>query len=288
LAVLNPEEKLVRKTIFVVVLLAVSPLLFAQQALNNDAVIKLVKAGLGDDLIVTTVSASAGSYDISADGLIALKNAGVSDKVVAAIVSKASAPVPAAAPAAAAMSAPVPPDPDDPAAPHDPGVYLLTTSADGKQKMLFIDRAGAGGEKMHRGFASASMAAQIPGAHASARSVDGKPVFYMYFPSTTENGGLGGAGLITSPSQFSLLTLDVKKDHRETAVAKISGFGSMSMGNDSKKTSLIDTVRVRSGVYKVSPSESLKPAEYAFIASTNAAGAAGGTVVIYDFGIDSK
>jgi hypothetical protein len=269
--------------------MAISPLLFAQQALNNDAVIKLVKAGLSDDLIVSTVSASAGAYDISADGLIALKSAGVSDKVVAAIVAKASAPAPAPAAAPTVAAALVVPDPDDPAAPHDPGIYLLTTSADGKQKMLFIDRAGAGGEKMHRGFSSASMAAQIPGAHASARSVDGKPVFYMYFPSTSDNGGLGGAGLITSPSQFSLLTLDVKKDHRETAVAKISGFGGMSVGNDTKKTSLFDSVRVRSGVYKVSPKESLKPDEYAFLASSNVAGSAtGGTVVIYDFGVDAK
>lgn len=276
-----------RKFILAAVLLAIGPWLIAQTALNNDSIVKLVKAGLSDDLIVSTINGSAGNYNTSADGIIALKTAGVSDKVVAAIVSRAAAPAPAPAPAVAA--APAPPDPDDPAAPHDPGVYLLTTSADGKQKMLFIDRAGAGGEKMHRGFASASMAAQIPGPRASVRSTDVKPVFYMYFPSTTENGGLGGAGLITSPSQFSLLTLDVKKDHRETAVAKISGFGSISMGNDSKKTSLVESVRVRSGVYKVTPTENLKPAEYAFIASTNAAGgAAGGTTVIYDFGIDAK
>jgi hypothetical protein len=274
----------VRKLILAVALLAISPMLIAQQALNNDSVIKLVKAGLSDDLIISTINGSAGAYNTSADGIIALKTAGASDKVVAAIVAKASAPA-----AAPAVAAPAAPDPDDPAAPHDPGVYLLTTSADGKQKMLFIDRAGAGSEKMHRGFASASMAAQIPGPHASVRSVEDKPVFYMYFPSTAENGGLGGAGLVTSPSQFSLLTLEVKKDHRETAVAKVSGFGGISMGNDSKKTSLIESVRVRSGVYKVSPSVSLKPAEYAFIASTSAASlAGGGTSVIYDFGIDAK
>jgi hypothetical protein len=88
----------VRKKIFAVVLLALSSVLVAQQALNNDAVIKLVKAGLSDDLIVSTVTAQPGTYDTSTDGLIALKTAGVSDKVVAAIVAKSSAPAPTAAP----------------------------------------------------------------------------------------------------------------------------------------------------------------------------------------------
>lgn len=71
----------------------------AQPPLNNDAIIKLVKAGLSDDLIVSTINASPGAYDVSADGMIALKTAGASDRVVAAIVAKSSAlaqPAPAA------------------------------------------------------------------------------------------------------------------------------------------------------------------------------------------------
>jgi len=71
-------------------------LLLAQTAFNNDSVIKLIKAGLSDDLIVSTVNAAPGSYDASADGLIALKAAGASDKVVSAIVLRASSPAPAA------------------------------------------------------------------------------------------------------------------------------------------------------------------------------------------------
>ncbi len=94
-----------RKILFALVILAFCPLLLAQQTLNNDAVIKLVKAGLSDDLIVSTINAQAGTYDTSTDGLIALKAAGVSDKVVATIVGKAAAPVPTAEPSPAAPSA---------------------------------------------------------------------------------------------------------------------------------------------------------------------------------------
>jgi hypothetical protein len=66
----------------------------------------MAKAGLSDDLIVSTIISSPGAYDTSADGMIALKGAGVSDRVVAAIVQKTNtASVPALPPLPAAASA---------------------------------------------------------------------------------------------------------------------------------------------------------------------------------------
>ena len=103
-----------RKYILTMVFLAISPLLYAQLSLNNEAVIKMVKAGLSDDLIITTINVMPGSYDTSPDGLIALKSAGASDKVVGAIVSKAAA----AAPPPPVPAAPTPPPP--PVAPTPP------------------------------------------------------------------------------------------------------------------------------------------------------------------------
>ena len=80
-------------------LLAISSLIFAQQEMNNDAVIKLLKAGLSDDLIVTTIDASPGKYDTSADALTALRSAGADSKVISAVLMK-SAPGPPPPPAA--------------------------------------------------------------------------------------------------------------------------------------------------------------------------------------------
>ena len=106
-----------RKAVCAVLFLVFCPFLIAQQALNNDSVIKMVKAGLADDVIVTTVNASPGDYDASPDGLIALKQAGVSDKVIAAIVAKSTASAPDAAtpstPDSSAPSAPLPPGVDN-------------------------------------------------------------------------------------------------------------------------------------------------------------------------------
>jgi hypothetical protein len=78
---------------------------FAQNALNNDAIVKMVKAGLGDDLIVSTIKAQPGTYSTSADDLIALKTAGVNDKIIGAMIAKAGGGGTAVAPGPAAPSA---------------------------------------------------------------------------------------------------------------------------------------------------------------------------------------
>jgi hypothetical protein len=88
-----------RKRLPALALLAISSFIFAQQEMDNAAVIKLLKAGLSDDLIVTTIEASPGKYDTSADALTALRNAGADSKVISAVLMK-SAPGPAPAPAA--------------------------------------------------------------------------------------------------------------------------------------------------------------------------------------------
>lgn len=69
--------------------------LFAQQILDNDAVLKVVKAGLSEDVVVSMVNNQPGKYSVTPDDLIALKSAGVSDKVIAAMVNRtvSSAPV---------------------------------------------------------------------------------------------------------------------------------------------------------------------------------------------------
>src|ERR1700739_907294 len=79
-----------RKFSMAIAFLAFSPLLAAQQAMDDNSVIKLVKAGLSEDLVISTINVSPGMYDTSADSLIALKSAGASDKIISAILLKVS------------------------------------------------------------------------------------------------------------------------------------------------------------------------------------------------------
>jgi hypothetical protein len=57
-------------------------------AMNNDSVMKMAKAGLGDELIIETINTQPGQYTTDADALVALKGAGVSDRVITAMINK--------------------------------------------------------------------------------------------------------------------------------------------------------------------------------------------------------
>lgn len=77
----------------------------AQQALDDDAVLKMMKGGLSDDLIVQTINAQPGHYATTPDDLMRLKQAGVSDKVMGAMITRNSAPATSSAAAPATSAA---------------------------------------------------------------------------------------------------------------------------------------------------------------------------------------
>lgn len=63
----------------------------AAAAMTNRDVIQLVKAKISDDIIITKIEHSKTRFDTSTDGLVALKQAGVSDQLISVIVNAASA-----------------------------------------------------------------------------------------------------------------------------------------------------------------------------------------------------
>ena len=95
-----------RKSFLAVLFLGIASVLAAQQTLNNEGVVKMVKAGLSEEVIVAAVASSPGTYDTSADALVALKTAGVGDKVVTAIVTKSTTPATPAVATAAGSTLP--------------------------------------------------------------------------------------------------------------------------------------------------------------------------------------
>lgn len=62
--------------------------LLAQQTLNNDSIVKLAEAGLSDDLIIQSIKTQPGNYQLGANDLITLKQDGLSDRVIAAMMNK--------------------------------------------------------------------------------------------------------------------------------------------------------------------------------------------------------
>jgi len=82
------------------------------QPLTNDDIKKMIAGGFSDDVIVSAIAANDTNFDVSVDGLTGLKAAGVSEKVLSAMLAATAhkrdngAAAPAAAPANAAAGSP--------------------------------------------------------------------------------------------------------------------------------------------------------------------------------------
>ena len=188
-------------------LLLLASALVAQQALNNESVIKLVKAGLSEDLIVMTVNASPGSYDTSANGLVALKTAGVSDKVVGAIVMRSSGGAASAAPAGmAGFSGGAAPTGGIPPGIDSVGLYYLdaTTGAwnEVPAEVVNFKTGGVFKRIASAGLIKGDMNGMMGGAR-SRLALKAPASFIFYVPEGR------------SPGEYQLLRLRVNKDSRE-------------------------------------------------------------------------
>jgi len=279
-------------------LLCTATLLFAQQTLNNDAIVKMVKAGLSDNIVIATIQSSPAQFDTSTDGLVALKKAGVDDTIVAAMIAKASAPAAAPAPGAAPASAPASTNPNDPDAPHEAGIWVYF-EGDSGPKMIELEPSVYSSGKtggmfktaMTYGIAKTKTKAVIRDAHSNVRISHPDVVFYFYFEK--QEAGLSNAssafGGTSTPNEYVLLKFDVKGDTRETVVGAYNAYGA-SGGVDDKALVPFSYDKLKPGVYKVTPKAPLDSGEYGFMSP-------GGTVVagpyaaastsnrVFDFGV---
>lgn len=73
----------------------IAPAAFAAEVLTNDAIVAMSKAGLGDDLILGKIKVSQCQFDLSTQSILRLKEEGVSQAVLKAMVETAAVPTPA-------------------------------------------------------------------------------------------------------------------------------------------------------------------------------------------------
>ena len=62
----------------------------AQESLTNEGVVKLVKSGMSEDLIQNVIRTQPANFSLGAADLVALKEAGVSERIITAMVNKTS------------------------------------------------------------------------------------------------------------------------------------------------------------------------------------------------------
>lgn len=259
--------------------------------MTNADVVKLVRAGLSDALVVQTIrQAAATKFDTSTDALVQLKSSGVSDAVIATMLAPKARATDSAAPFPSAAPGNVPPT-------QEAGIYLETDGLPEHAVPLeptVFSQAKAGGmfaSAMTYGLYKAKIKAVVRGPKAKVRASDKRPTFYFHFDQQSSrlgpgafSGWLAGA---SGPNEFVLAQMIQKRDSRELVVGEWGAFTSSS-GARTEDIVPIDAQKLAPGVYKVTPTEDLGAGEFCFFyaAGVNALGA---SVVgkLFDFGADA-
>ncbi len=235
----------------------------AQEVLTNDSVIQMVKAGLPEAVVIAKIKSTSSKFDLKTDSLVSLKKAGVSDKVLEAMVAAGSG----AAPSTAA-AAPAPPAPALAAGAlkTQDVIYQLVG---GKFVEMFPTSANL---ETNMAFFQSKSEVVLEGKKAQYRISEKQPVFLSTYSST----------------DAPLVRLKPGDDHNDRNLKIGSGAfmpfgGTQKMGVRNEDKIPVTIERDPRGFYKVTPSAALAPGEYGFILAT---GFGAGSGKIYDFGVD--
>jgi hypothetical protein len=259
-----------RKSILALVFVACCSILAAQQTMNNDAVIKLAKAGFSDDQIVSIIAMAPGAYDTSADGLIALKTAGVSDKVVSAIVMKSSAPP--------SSNSTVPPQPQVPSNGLPVGidqVGVYYKNPDGAWTAVSPELASYRMGSMLKviateGIAGTNTKGHLEGPRASL-SVSLPVTLAVYVPEGV------------AVEEYYLLRFQLKGSSREFHAMS----GAWNMKNEMSKDAVrFAPEKIAPRVYQIKLDASLGRGEFGFVPPAPTGGYVGGTGKVYCFSVN--
>ena len=224
----------------------------AQQGLTNADIVKMQSAGLSESIILASVNGQPAAYDTSADGLLALKKAGVSDAVVAAMISrnaamKSGVSNPAGTNMAAAAPAGPPPGVDEigvyyqdkDKAWHSIPSEIVNTKSGGLLKSIASD-----------GIVKGDMNGHIKGAQSATKLTTGLNLL-IYMPETF------------SATDYILVKLHKNSDNREFRA--MTGGVFHSSGGATKDTVDFGTQKLAPHVYELTFVAPLTPGEYGIL-----------------------
>lgn len=234
----------------------------AAETLTNRSVIALTAAGLSPDIIVAKIASSATSFDLSTNGLLALKQSKVSDAVLKAMLEKPSGR--AGAPAGSA-----------------------TPPTSGKLPKLDIANHPYLHNKQTGAWSPLEKATSSMKSKMIAMGYGGVKFLFQILneKSPTRLAATDSAVFLintfgTAIPEFVLYQAKPEKGGRAAVGSKVGGMSGLSSGQDALTFNVLP---VSNGIFRLVPSKKLFPGEYFF------AGKPVGnvmTVDAYAFGID--
>jgi hypothetical protein len=256
-----------------------------EEIMTNEEVITLAKAGLSPSIIVGKIRSGKSNFDMSTDALIRLKQAGVTDDIVGAMLEAKSGKATTAGTSLA--------DPHDPMSKHGYGIYLYEENAGTRKMTQLMPNVSAqnrtGGlftSSLTYGISKVKLKSNLPGRNATLQIADTQPVFYFYLDVTS--GGLNTAsGIPSNTNEFALIRFNQRSDNREVTIGKSNAFGGKGGLSDEYVVGFTAT-DLGNGIFKVTPSAPLQKGEYGFylLNSGNSNTSAAVGAKFFDFGVN--
>jgi hypothetical protein len=228
---------------------------FAEEIITNETIVTMVKAGLGEELIISKIKTSQNQFDVSTDAILKLKNEGVNEKIIQAMIEAST---------------------------KKPSDVSLPATQDTNAKQKWI----ASMHPQHLYLKKGDTMIAIPFTQPESAATLKSRISDAFMPFYTGPGDvlrfIRGENSLTrtsekrpffctkmNPSNLLLVKLNYHKDKNIRYV--------ISKGRMYKETLPIELSRSPEGIFEVLPKEDLLPGEYAFIAFG---------ALFYDFGID--
>lgn len=219
--------------------------------LTNDGVVSLVKAGLGDSAIVALIKSSPTDFDKSAEALIELKTAGVSNAIIEAMAS------------AGTMETPAVTKKED--LPSSYGIYAL--SQNGAQELQSSPVSTVIGLKPGGLRSNTDRGMAMDGFSGEPQNIIADPSRgFVIYQQNVKPGDLSLSELAyvrsARASDFNILKTSL--NFREVYLANPSDNIQVGLWRPNGKVAFrVEPVEGRSGMFKLLPVKELKPGKYA-------------------------
>lgn len=241
--------------LFVVVLFLIPSSASSQEeVLTTESVLNMLSLGLSEEIIISKIAASEGHFDTSIGILQSMKNAGVSNNIIVAMIKKEKENK----------------DQEKKEAEEERKVGLFYL----KHKELIRiypttfsgTRTNTLGTVFSYGLASSKIRSTIVGSFSNNKVISRTPEFYFFFDKkNNENSNTDWwFSTASSPNQFVLAKLHIGKNKRELGTGKVNLYSGSSIGVDEEDIIAINITPVNKYEFKVTPAEPLKSGEYCF------------------------
>lgn len=220
--------------------------------LTNKSVIDMLKLGFSQSVILTKVETSITNFDTSIEALKELKENGVPDTIIVSIMNGSAKE-------------------KTNTGEEKTGIYVK----EGNEMIKILPTVFSGtktntlASAFTYGIASSKIKSTLNKATSANKVLSSKPEFYFYFsPPTNDSFSTGAANWwfasASSPNEFALVKLTVKKNKRELQTGQVNIYAGSNIGVDEDQAIKFDIKQTSDYTFKVTPEIPLEPGEYCF------------------------